>query len=199
MHWQESLQQHYLEWPFLEQVLTLSLRLSRKIGALIGAQTGAILGGFAAIKLNGSEEVLINSQAPLNSYAIKALQSNYINGILAHFWLFNPIVQVLQEQALGSVAYHSLTVIKPMMKSINEGHLLDDFLVKPSSLTPEEKKLIEEGIKNAYTNPTIYKVYWLLLLRMALKRMSSLLFSIKTCIPFSTLFKIRISPLTRSN
>ncbi len=126
--------------------------IGRVAGALIGAQAGAIIGGFAAVKLNGSEEVLINFQEPKNSYAIKTLQSNAANSFLALFRQVNPFIQAIQDQAVGSLAYHSLTVIKPLIELIEGGKLLDDMLPNSPLLTNEEKQLIGKGIENIYKN-----------------------------------------------
>lgn len=127
--------------------------VGRAVGSFIGAQVGSILGGFVAIKINGSEEVLINTQEPLNSYVVKTLQSNSVNGFLSHFWQFNPLVQAVQDQAVGSLAYHSLTVIKPTLEAMYEGRLLDELFTQSFEITPDEKHIIQEKIKNAYENP----------------------------------------------
>jgi hypothetical protein len=128
--------------------------IGHTLGSLVGAQGGAILGGYAAIKLNGSDEILIDKTCLLNSYAIKSLQSSYVCSIFSRFISSDTFFQAIQDQAIGSLAYHSLTIIKPTLESIHEGSLLDETLLNSPVLTPEEKELFRKGVKNFYKNPS---------------------------------------------
>jgi hypothetical protein len=127
--------------------------MGRYTGMMIGGQAGSILGGFIAIYINGSSEVLLDLNDLKQSYAIKTLQSTYACNFISYFIPY-PIPSMIQDQIIGSLAFHSLTGIKPLLDSISEGTLLDKTLLKTPSITAEEEVLMKKGINNAYRNPS---------------------------------------------
>lgn len=126
-------------------------------GTFVGSQLGGILGGFGAIRLYGSDETLI-SERLAESYAIKCVQAIAANNLLGFlFTTSNPILSAMQEQLVGSIAYHSLADFKPLLKTLNEGKLLDDQLYNLPEITPEEMKHLNEEVSAYLSKDNIWE------------------------------------------
>jgi hypothetical protein len=111
------------------------------------------VGGFIGISLNGSKEVLIDLQQTTHSYVVKTLQADCTNGLIKSFIHFNSITQLIKDQILGSLAYHSISEIKPRIESLLEGTYFDEMLPNSLLITQKESQFLQEGLKNFYTNP----------------------------------------------
>jgi hypothetical protein len=89
---------------------------------------GGVVGGFAGVKVAGSEEKLIDPQDLLRSYAFKSLTSKAANEVVGGVISNSKVlINFAQEQVVGCLAFNALD-IKETVQKVEEGTVLDGIL-----------------------------------------------------------------------
>jgi len=128
---------------FAVDALTIFGGTSKFFANQVGSMAGGILGGYAGIRLMGSEEPLFNPRSLMHCYTVKCIQCFIGGGVIDTIRPeMGPLTNFLTDQITGSLIYNAVDITN-FVHSYTAGQALNEAL--PAIPTPQGLQNIATG------------------------------------------------------